>query len=264
MGRAFIFLAMCFFASGVQAATQLASHEAVYDVAIEDQRSTSSVRSVLGRTSFAMQRQCDGWRAVEDYAIFFYFEKDESNYLSRFESWESTEGDAFSFTLYEHSTRDGEERYTGFANTSANKAEAHFIDGDGEVMSLPAETVFPIGYIRKVLRAAHDGKKQISAPLFTGGDYEDALHFVSTFIGRRQTADAEELSQELLGGLAEDGYWPVRFAYFVPDSDEAVADYEIEFNLQDNGVIRSYLIDYGAFSMRGILQDAKALAEPIC
>ena len=260
MRKIFIFLVSCFFAPIVHAAIPLASHEAVYDVAIEDQSSTSSVRSVLGRTSFAMQRQCDGWRAVEDYAIFFYFEKDSSNYLSRFESWESTEGDAFSFTLYEHSTRNGEERYMGFANTSANKAEAHFIDGTGEVMTLPAETVFPIGYIRKVLKAAHGGEKQISAPLFTGGDYEDALHFVSTFIGQRKTADAEDL----LGGLAEDGYWPVRFAYFVPDSDEAVADYEIEFNLQDNGVIRSYLIDYGGFSMRGHLQEAKALAEPIC
>ena len=71
-------------------------------------------------------------------------------------------------------------------------------------------------------------------------------------------------SEPVLGTLGMDAYWPMRLAYFDPESFESVPEYEIELNLQDNGVIRRYLVDYGDFSMTGSLESIEPLAEPDC
>ena len=69
---------------------------------------------------------------------------------------------------------------------------------------------------------------------------------------------------ETLGNLAMDNYRLLRMAYFKPDAVEPEPDYEIEFMLQENGVIRQYIVDYGDFTMRARLMDITALEEPSC
>ena len=43
-----------------------------------------------------------------------------------------------------------------------------------------------------------------------------------------------------LGALDGDGFWPVQIAYFKPSTIEVEPEYEIQYWLQPNGVVRRY------------------------
>ena len=241
------------------AKVEFASHQAVYELAILESTSSSLVKSVAGRTSFMMQRHCDGWQSVENYAVSFGFEDGQSDYISHYESWESINGKAFSFSVHENSSIDGQARFNGFAHRDNGVAEAYFVNGGNGSIALPDDTIFPVTHMLKLLEKAIGGEKFLQSTLFHGGEEDDALYRVSSVIGNRKS----EL-QPVLGQLGEDGYWPLRLAYFDPASLESSPEYEIELDMQENGVIRSYLIDYGDFSMYGTLMRIEPLEEPDC
>mgnify|MGYP001328202008 CR=1 FL=1 len=68
----------------------------------------------------------------------------------------------------------------------------------------------------------------------------------------------------LLGELGQKGYWPVQTAYFKPEAKVAEPEYEINYSMQTNGVVRRYVIDYGDFSIIAELMKLEALTVPNC
>jgi hypothetical protein len=238
------------------------SHFAVYDLDLKSTSSSSNVKAIDGRTSYRLERSCDGWTAVEDYAISFGVGESGqiSNFISHYETWESFAGTAFSFSVVENSSVTGENIYEGFANINDGMAEAVFLNGEEMNKELPANTVFPVKHMQELLALANKGKKVHQSSLFLGGDEEDAIYFVSSIIGNKKSEDPGEL----LGGLGQDSYWPLRIAYFNPEASDAEPDYEIQFDMQENGVIRSYSVDYGDFVMRAKLNSIEPVTEKNC
>ena len=53
----------------------------------------------------------------------------------------------------------------------------------------------------------------------------------------------------VLAGLAR---WPVTISYFEVGKDSATPAYAISFELYENGVSRSLVVDYGEFALRGM------------
>jgi hypothetical protein len=53
--------------------------------------------------------------------------------------------------------------------------------------------------------------------------------------------------------------WPIRMAFFAPNSQTSAPDYEMDMVMLENGVIKSMTVDYGDFSMRAELVDIKPL-----
>jgi len=255
-------LASFVLAGGSAAAGGFSSHFAVYDLDLKSSTSSSNVKTIDGRTSYRLQRSCDGWSAVEDYAIAFGVgdEGRVSNFISHYETWESHAGTAFSFNVVEHSTVNGENSYEGFANIDDGMGEAVFLESVEMSQELPENTVFPIQHMQDLLALARKGKKTHQSTLFLGGERDDALYFVSSIIGNQKTVSPDEL----LGRLGQDSYWPLRIAYFNPDAAGAEPDYEIQFDIQENGVIRSYAVDYGDFVMRARLNSIEPVEEKGC
>ena len=252
-------LMLALLASPATAAVELASHRAVYDVGLLKLSSASPVVSVAGRSAYSIQRHCDGWQTVEDFAVSFGLENGQSDFVSRYETWESASGNAFSFTVHEDSSDEGESRHNGFAQLGGGASVAHFVNGADSTMPLPEGTVFPVTHMRQLLGLAGGGGRFLQSVLFLGGDREDSLYRVSGVFGQRRLE-----SLPALGQLGEDGYWPLRLAYFDPESLESSPEYEIGMEVQENGVIRSYLVDYGDFSMSGSLMKIEPLEEPEC
>jgi len=248
--------------SGDAKAGGFLSHFAVYDLDLKSADSSSNVKTIDGRTSYRLERTCDGWAAVEDYAISFGIGEGGqiSNFISHYETWESFAGTAFSFSVVENSTITGENIYEGFANISDDMAEAFFLNDEEMNRELPADTVFPVRHMQELLALANKGKKVHQTSLFLGGDEEDAIYFVSSVIGNKKS----EAPGDLLGDLGEDSYWPLRIAYFNPDAADAEPDYEIQFDMQENGIIRSYSVDYGDFVMRARLNSIEPVTEKNC
>ena len=241
-------------------ASQLSSHRATYDVELRQSSSSSMIKGIDGRTVFSIKRFCDGWQSVEDYAIVFSFEQATSNFISHYETWESLSGNAFSFSVMENSTATGPAEYNGFANLENGSGEAFFLDDDDTASPLPEGTQFPVSHLRMLLTKAAAGELIHSGNIFLGGEREDALYYVSSIMGRAKEGRADSI----LGELGRDSFRNLHLAYYKPDAVELEPDYEIKFTLQDNGVIRQYVVDYGDFSMRAKLTDITALEEPNC
>ena len=65
----------------------LVAHKAFYEMEMGDKVQNSHIVSVMGRSVFAMERDCTGWRSVEDYMLQFVVENGGADrVLSHFES----------------------------------------------------------------------------------------------------------------------------------------------------------------------------------
>ena len=253
---------------GFVAATQLATagsisaHKAFYEMRLGDRVQNSNIVNVFGKWAFAVERDCDGWVSVEDYVIEFINESGGSErILSHFESWEADNGDKFSFDVSEDSTFLGRRDYGGFADLFANYSGSAFFSLDPEVeLELPQDTYFPVRHLETILDAADSGKTMMAATIFTGGEPDDALMTASTVVGSWRTAEGPID----LGGLREDGYWPIQVAYFKPSATTSEPEYEIKLSMQRNGVVRNYVIDYGDFNIVADLTKIEDIEAPVC
>lgn len=253
---------------GLLASTQLAfaggiaAHKAFYEMRLGDRLQNSNIVNVVGRSAFAVKRDCDGWVSVEDYMIEFLNDNGGSDrILSHFESWEADSGDKFSFDVTEDSTFLGRKDFGGFADLSTKNNRRAFFSLEPEAeLELPEGTYFPVRYLESVLDAADSGKTMMAATIFTGGEPDDALMTTSTVVGVWQAAE----DSVDLGGLREDGFWPIQVAYFKPSATTSEPEYEIKFSMQPNGVVRNYVIDYGDFSIAADLTEIEDIDAPVC
>jgi hypothetical protein len=247
------------FAAG--ASGPLVAHKAFYEMEMGDNAQNSHILSVMGRSVFAMERDCTGWRSVEDYMIQFVIDNGGADrVLSHFESWEADSGDKYSFDITEESSFEGRKDFGGFVQLNMDSAgEAVFTMTPENVVDLPTDTVFPVQHVRHILAEAEAGEKMISANVFTGAEPDSALMRTSTVVGGWRDAPGDELGQ-----LGEDGYWQINVAYFKPSATTSEPEYVIMFEMQRNGLVRGYEIDYGDFSIEASLTSVEPVEQKSC
>jgi hypothetical protein len=242
-------------------AASVAGHRAFYEMRIGESDNNASVQSVSGRSAFLLERDCDGWRSAEDYLIEFGNPEGRvDRIISHFESWEADSGDKYSFDIAEKSSFEDDKDFGGFAQIDGANGKAVFSVAPDSSIALSGDTYFPIRHMHAIIEKANRGEKILAASVFTGAEPDDALLTTNTVIGGWQ----ETASTVDLGGLGVDGFWPVQIAYFKPSATAVEPEYEIQFWLQPNGVIRQYEIDYGDFSIIASLMDIEAVEAPIC
>ncbi|MGU9962370.1 MAG: EipB family protein [Candidatus Puniceispirillales bacterium WSBS_2018_MAG_OTU23] len=239
----------------------LISYQAVYDIELKSSTAATNIKAISGQTHYIFEDVCDGWRSVEDYALSFGFGGDAvSNFISHYETWEAKNGDSFSFSSVENSNIKGTQKYDGFANIYHGVGESyHSIDG-GISAELPIDTMFPTSHMLALLKQAKDGARLYQSNIFLGGDASSSLYLVSAVMGKKR--DTAKLA--LLGAVGQRDYWPVRIAYFNPNAIAAEPEYEIAFDIQDNGVIQNYSVDYGGFVMQANMTAVKPLDGGDC
>ena len=88
--------------------SNMVAHKAFYQMEMGDRQQTSQIVNINGRSAFAIERDCTGWRSIEDYMIQFVAENGGmDSVLSHFESWEADSGDKYSFDIMEESSFEG-------------------------------------------------------------------------------------------------------------------------------------------------------------
>ena len=239
----------------------LVAHKAFYEMEMGDKVQNSHIVSVMGRSVFAMERDCTGWRSVEDYMLQFVVENGGADrVLSHFESWEADSGDKYSFDILEESSFEGRKDFGGFVQLDTDSTgEAVFTMTPDTVVDLPTDTVFPVQHVRRILDKAEAGEKMMSATVFSGAEPDSALMRTSTVVGGWRDAPGDGLGQ-----LGEDGYWQINVAYFKPAATTSEPEYVIKFEMQRNGLVRGYEIDYGDFSIEASLTAAEPVEIQSC
>ena len=245
-------------------AFDLAPHQITYQLKLLEAEPQTSIAEISGKTVFRVYRDCDGWRSDEDYIMQMGFDDGNEIYLaSLFESYEDDDGTLFSFTIEEQSTYEKPLSFDGFAQQLAGQTaagEAFFSIAPDSAVILPDDTFFPIEQTKEILRRAKAGERFFSSHIFFGAKPDDALKKTSVVIGKAQAARQGAVVSDLI----QDNYYPVNVAYFDPKSTSSVPSYQIAFRMQSNGVVPSYVIDYGDFKLQAKMAKIEKEPNPTC
>lgn len=245
-------------------ARALLSHRAVYSLSTGALESGSSVAEVSGRLVVEAREECDGY-ILNQRIVTRTTSTQGQETLSdlRIALWESRNGLEMHFSIASHidgrlvqeDNGSAELQGEGDAGTATFKAE------EPQVMSLPAGTIFPTTHNMGILRTAREGGHVLPTKVFDGSA-QDGPYDTYTVIGRPRGDSVEAARGQPL--LKDVESWPIRTSYYLLDQSEAEPDFEIGYNLFDNGVAGDLMLDYGDFAIAGRLQSLEALPQPVC
>jgi hypothetical protein len=263
-GLAAVLAAAAAFAGGPIAAQtkaiDLVSHRAVYELSLGKVRGKASVQSARGRILYDFSGStCEGYTlSFRQVAELDNGEGKVSLSDLRSNTWEDAAAKSYRFSSENHlnqklldSVEGKAERQTSAVVVTLTKPAARKVD-------LDAAIVFPTEHVRRIIEAAREGKTILEFPIYDGSETGVKVYNSLTVIGRvigpgeRELADAAA-GDKVLSGMRR---WPVTVSYFdrSKPAGEQTPVYSISFDLYENGVSRTLVLDYNDFSISGVLK----------
>lgn len=267
------------------------AHRALYSMDLSDAARSASVTGASGTMFYRFDATCAGYEVeTRVFMRLVYGAQGTAEVVETtwsFDSFESYEGDYFSFAV-EHN-RDGTvlERFQG---------EAHLDGGEGGTvvydypvageMPLPVGTQFPAEHLMALLAHAAAGKSRYSEVVFDGASTDNPYEINSYIVGRvvpgaevadggakvltdggqpAEIADAR-MPFDLVAAadLAPSPVWRARLAYFPFARALDLPEFEIEVDYREDGVAQRIVQDFGDFSLDVTPVRFETLPAPAC
>ncbi|MFQ5973265.1 MAG: EipB family protein [Alphaproteobacteria bacterium] len=252
--------------AAVAHAVELAPHRAVYELRMTTVEPSSGVVGGHGAMSLDWTLSCTGWTVNQRLRLMLQPEAgpllDTEVSFSSFES-----GDGLRYRFSSRTMRNGQvvDEFRGRAERSEIGAPgiANYSVPEGAEQDLPAGTVFPMEHTRLLLEAAEQGERRLFRRLFDGPRPSESPFDANALILGGPHAD-ESGPGSGMGPITEHRWWPIRIAFFPRSAAEAEPDFELAARLQDNGVVRQFVFDYGDFEMTADLARIEELESPDC
>lgn len=249
-------------------AVKIAPHRAIYKMTLGKVKAGSSISGVSGTMLFDWGDACDGWAVQQHMQLhFIHAEGDETDVSSAVVTWESKDGTRYNFNVRRLNNGEEDESYKGRAEIDAKgEGSARYVlPKDKKDVRITGGTIFPSAHTKLIIDNAMKGEKLFTRRVFDGSDEEGSAD-VSAFIGPKLEDNQIKPSGEALpkSPLLGSAAWPVRLAFYKPDTQASEPDYEMDLVLQANGVARSMSVDYGDFMVTGTLASIEAGPEIAC
>lgn len=245
-----------------RAAIDIAPHRATYKLRLDHARLQSGITDVDGRMSFSWNDACDGWTIDQRFQVkFTYAEGEETNLVTNYATWEAKDGSAYRFNVRKLVNGEVDEELSGGATLDGKGGgQVRYDKPQSRALDLKPGTMFPTAHTLRVLHQAGTAENLFSVPVFDGAEADGASP-VNTILGKVRTPAAMKVKDvELLAAKA----WQVSLAFFPINPGEPLPDYETSMVLQDNGVVRSMLVDYGDFRISMELETLERAMKPPC
>ncbi len=248
------------------AAIQHAPHRGFYEVTLGKTDPSSQISGVRGRMVAKWAHSCDGWTANQRLVVTL--QRQNGGSLASevtASSFESSDGTRFQFSS--KSTIGGEvaEEVRGKAERPARgkPGVATFTVPADLRIDLPADTLFPFEHTLAVIAAGESGKITESSHYFDGSQPELSPMVASMLIlgGAR---GPDEGAGANLGAVTQHKWWSVRMAMFPQAQSQTEPEFEMTQDVQDNGVVRRFVFDYGDFTMVASLVRIEELERAQC
>ena len=250
-----------------QAAT-IAPHRAIYDLGLLQLRQGADLSSIKGRLAFEIDGStCEGWTvSFRMINKFQPMEGDAKLVDTQSTSYESADALVLRYNQHEFINRAAQpETRISVARDGLDK------DGKGEQgdkgsapFIVPPGTAFPMQHQFRLMAAAEKGQSRDDSMIYDGSDADKTFRAIS-FIGKRKAPggnvrDAADGDAAALSGLAS---WPVTISYYHGDSGDT-PDYQVSFDIYENGVATGLVLDYGDFVLGGDLAKLELLETEPC
>jgi hypothetical protein len=239
----------------------LEPHRAYYRLSLANSHRMSGLSDVQGALVIEWQLACDGWLSNQRMRFVALTETGgDYSHDSRFSSWESIDGQQLRYTARSFDGDALREEFRGEATLNGDQGgTATFTTPDSREVPLPPGTLFPTEHIERLLAEADNGPHFVSHEVFDGWGF-DALMQVASVIGKPQ--DAASTDDE--ASPPEGDAWPVSMAYYNLEQTSDLPEFEANFVLTEQGVLRGLLLDYGDFRLKAALEDVEILDRPSC
>lgn len=251
-------------------ASAVAPHRAVYDLQLLRTTQGANVGSVTGRMAYEVSgSECDGWtvsfRLVNR---FDYKEGSPRIFDTQSSSWETGDGKTMTYTEKEFvdNKQENEKRVSVVRADKNSVGEVSITLPKEKKSSISADTVFPMRHQLRLMDAAAKGEIRDVSLVYDGSDEEKTVRAIST-IGKKVNAgeakkDKDNAQAAPLQSLSS---WPVAIGYYSTTEDNAETPlYQINFDMYENGVSTSLVMDYGSFALSGKLAHLELLKAESC
>jgi hypothetical protein len=267
-----LIVGVCFVAAPpAEATAALAPHRAVYDLTLAKSGGKRPIEAVHGRILYDFSgNACEGY-ALQFRQVSEIDSGEGKKALSdlRAATWE--EGDAKSFRF--NSENKVNERVVdtvdGNAGRDSSGVSVKLSKPQAKSFDLDATIVFPTEHVRRVIEAAEAGKTLLELSVFDGSESGEKVFSTLAVIGN-VIAPGDKLPDDAAAGnrtLAGMKRWPVTISYFeqgTAKTGEQTPAYAIGFELYENGISRALTLDYGDFTVSGIMSQLEIKDAPAC
>jgi hypothetical protein len=251
-------------------ASAVAPHRAVYDLQLLRATQGANVGNVSGRMAYEVSgSECDGWTV--SFRLVNRFDYKEGNprlFDTQSSSWETGDGKEMNYSEKEFvdSKQEGEKRVSVVRTDPDSVGEVSITLPQAKKTTIPPETVFPMRHQLRLMEAAAKGESREVSLVYDGSDAEKTVQAIST-IGKKVNAgegkrDKDNAQAAPLQSLSS---WPVTIGYYSTDEDNSETPlYQINFDMYENGVSNSLVMDYGSFALSGKLAHLELLKAETC
>jgi EipB-like len=238
----------------------LVPHRAVYELTLGKVRGKASVQNARGRILYDFSgNACEGY-TLEFRQVAELDNGEGKISLSdlRSNTWEDGAAKSYRFASQNHLNQKLLDAVDGKAERGAGGVAVTLTKPEPRKVDLDATIVFPTEHVRRIILAARAGQTILEFPIYDGSETGEKVYNSLTVIGRvigpgeRDLADAAS-DNKVLAGLRR---WPVTVSYFERNkpTGEQTPVYAISFDLYENGVSRTLVLDYNDFSISGVLK----------
>jgi hypothetical protein len=237
-------------------------HQALYELSLVKARGSSPINSARGRILYNFSgNACDGY--TSEFRQVSELDVGEGKMtLSdlRSTSWEDGAGKSYRFKIASRMNDTDSNPVDGIAERTGDHIIVKLKQPATKTFTLDGSTVFPTEQIQRIVAAAREGKSVLELSVYDGSDNGEKVYNTLTVIGQPIPAEKAvaapdpSTDSEQMKGLTR---WPVTVSYYDRDAKKSDGEqtpvYAMSFELYENGVSRSLVLDYNDFVIAGAL-----------
>jgi EipB-like len=249
-------------AAHAAASAPFLSHQALYELKLVKSRGGATINSANGRILYNFSGSaCEGYTS-EFRQVSELDSGEGKNTLSdlRSTSWEDGAGKSYRFKIDTRMNDGDPSEIDGMAERDGDHVTVKLTKPSVKTITLSGDTVFPTEQIHRIIAAARDGKSVLELKVYDGSDTGEKVYNTLTVIGQPIPGDrkiAEPDPSTTSDAMKPLTRWPVTVSYYdqstKPNSGEQTPVYAMSFELFENGVSRSLVLDYNDFVISGTM-----------
>jgi hypothetical protein len=237
-------------------------HQALYNLSLLKSRGGTSLDSARGRILYKFSGSaCEGY--TSDFRQVSEMEGGEGkSTLSDLQStsWEDAEGKSYRFKVVTRTNDSDQSEVDGLAERTGDKITVKLTRPAAKTFTIDGKVVFPTEQIQRIIAAAKEGKSLLELTVYDGSDNGEKVYNTLSVIGKPIRGDTPgstpdpSTTNDQMKKLTR---WPVTVSYYDRDaktsSGEQMPVYAMSFELFEDGVSRSLVLDYNDFVISGTL-----------
>lgn len=246
-------------------ANSLATHRAVYDLALDDATDRSGISGIYGRMVYEFNGSaCDGFTVS-----FRFVTRIDTEEMSRVTdqqttTYEDLNAGTFRFVTRSYVDERLDTETSGDARLTEAGVEVELEEPEERELTLSAGK-FPTEHMLELIEKAKAGERFFESRIYDGSEEGDRVMLTTTVVGKLEQPSDDDEEAARAGEFADDAFWPVTIAYFKETGNEdGTPEYQISFKLYENGFTRDLVMDYGDFVLTGTLAELETFEPQAC